>query len=141
MANRVFSSVRHLALGALCAGLFLLPLAPQAKATSWDQRTVMTFDAPVQVPGRILQPGTYVFELFDSNADRQRVEIFNQDETQLLATMVAVPIYRETPPSHTQVTFEERASDSPQAIRTWFYPGENYGHLFVYPNSSPAETR
>ena len=143
MANRVFSSVRHLALGALYAGLFLflLPLAPQAKATSWDQRTVMTFDAPVQVPGRILQPGTYVFELYNSNADRQRVEIFNQDETQLLGTMITVPNYRETPPTRTKVTFEERAAGGPPAIHTWFYPGENYGRFFVYPNSSPAETR
>jgi len=141
MANRVFSSVRHLALGALCAGLFLLPLVPSAKATSWDERTVITFNGPVEVPGRVLQQGTYVFRLFNSNADRQVVEIYNQDETQLLTTVTTVPGYLETPPSHTQVTFEERATDTPPAIHTWFYPGENYGHIFVYPTSSPTETR
>jgi hypothetical protein len=33
------------------------------------------------------------------------------------------------------VHFEERPSDSPEAIHSWFYPGDNYGQEFVYPRS------
>ena len=31
------------------------------------------------------------------------------------------------------ITFEERAANSPEAIKAWFYPGDNYGQEFVYP--------
>jgi hypothetical protein len=29
--------------------------------------------------------------------------------------------------------FSERPGDSPEALRAWFYPGDNYGQEFVYP--------
>lgn len=31
------------------------------------------------------------------------------------------------------ITFAEREPDAPEAVRAWFYPGESYGHDFVYP--------
>ena len=31
------------------------------------------------------------------------------------------------------VQFEERKSGSPEAIHSWFYPGENTGWQFIYP--------
>jgi hypothetical protein len=35
--------------------------------------------------------------------------------------------------------FEERPSDQPEALQAWFYPGENYGHEFVYPATRATE--
>src|SRR5262249_43225409 len=32
----------------------------------------------------------------------------------------------------------ERPAGTPEAIKAWFYPGENYGHDFVYPKQKPA---
>ncbi len=29
--------------------------------------------------------------------------------------------------------FSERPGDSPEALRAWFYPGDNFGQEFVYP--------
>ena len=29
--------------------------------------------------------------------------------------------------------FSERPDDSPEALRAWFYPGDNFGQEFVYP--------
>ena len=29
--------------------------------------------------------------------------------------------------------FRERPGDSPDALRAWFYPGDNFGQEFVYP--------
>jgi len=33
------------------------------------------------------------------------------------------------------IHFEERPSDQPEAIHSWFYPGDNFGLEFVYPKS------
>src|SRR5436190_15014618 len=40
------------------------------------------------------------------------------------------------PAEQTVITFEERPNGSPQAIKSWFYPGETTGEEFVYTSSS-----
>jgi hypothetical protein len=67
------------------------------------------------------------------------VQIFNKDETHIYATILAIPDYRMEPTGKTVINFEERASTAPQAVRAWFYPGDNYGYQFVYPNSRAME--
>ena len=53
----------------------------------------------------------------------------------MYATILALPDYRLKPTGKTVITFEERSSNSPQAIKAWFYPGDNYGQEFVYPKA------
>ena len=119
----------------LAAGLLVLAAVrpPVAKADQWNQKTVFTFNQPVEIPGRVLGAGTYVFKLLDSQSDRQIVQIFNKNETHLYSTVLAIPDYRLQPAGKPIITFEERAAGAPQAVKAWFYPGENYGHDFVYP--------
>jgi hypothetical protein len=37
------------------------------------------------------------------------------------------------------MTFKERASGQPEAIRAWFYPGNRWGQEFVYPKARAIE--
>jgi len=124
-----------LALLAVGAALF----APAARADDWDKLTVMTFNDPVEIPGKVLPAGTYVFKLLDSQTDRIIVQIFTEDQKQLVATILAKPDYRDEPTSETMVTFDERPSGSPEALHSWFYPGDNYGFEFVYKRSEQQE--
>src|SRR5579859_7274304 len=120
--------------------LTMLGLAiPAAKADEWNKKTVITFSGPVEIPGQVLSPGTYVFKLLDSQSDRDIVQIFNKDENHLYATILAIPDYRLKPPDKPVITFEERKAGSPEAIRAWFYPGDNYGQEFVYPKVKAME--
>ena len=119
---------------ALLTALSLSPL----RADETNKRTEVTFNAPVEIPGRVLAPGTYVFKLADDQADRTMVEIYNQDEDHLIATVQAIPGYRATPTGKTEIRFEERAPNAPQAVRSWFYPGETDGLEFVYPKLNPS---
>ncbi len=109
--------------------------APVAKGDEWDKQTVLTFSEPVEVPGKVLPAGTYVFRLADSQSDRNVVEVFTEDQKQLLATIMAIPAYRVEPTDKTVVAFDERPSGSPEALHKWFYPGDTYGFEFVYPKS------
>ena len=106
-------------------------LAPAAKADEWDKQTVLTFNEPVEIPGKVLPAGTYVLRLLDSQSDRNVVQVFTEDQKQLLATILAIPAYRVEPTGKTVVTFDERPSGSPEALHEWFYPGDNYGFEFV----------
>jgi hypothetical protein len=109
--------------------------APAAKADAWNQQTTVTFNEPVEVPGQVLTPGTYVFRVLESLSDRNIVEVLNKDETHLYGTFLAIPDYRLKTPGKTIINFEERTAGSPEAVRAWFYPGDNFGHEFVYPRT------
>jgi hypothetical protein len=123
----------------LAVSLFVLP---GALADDWNKKTVVTFSAPVEVPGvgaQVLPAGTYVFKLLDSLSDRHIVQIFNKDETQLLTTILAIPNYRLHSTDKTVITFKERAQGEPEAIRAWFYPGNQSGDEFVYSKAKALE--
>jgi hypothetical protein len=122
----------------VCAGL-LAAMLPQARADEWNQKTIFTFSGPVEIPGKVLSPGTYVFKLADSQSDRNIVQVFNENENHLYGTYLAIPDYRLQPTGKPVITFEERAAGAPPAVHAWFYPGDNYGHEFVYPKVKTAE--
>lgn len=105
------------------------------RADEWNQRTVVTFSQPVELPHIVLPAGTYVFKLLNSTSDRHIVQVFNKDETKILATILAIPNYRLTPTGETVMRFTERPAGTPEAMRAWFYPGDNFGQEFVYPKA------
>src|SRR5277367_2379301 len=111
----------------------LFGMVVRANADPWDQRTVFTFSAPVEVPGQVLPAGTYVFKLADSTSDRNIVQVFNKNEKHLYGTFLAIPDARLRPAGKPIFTFDETPAGSPEAVRAWFYPGQNFGHQFVYP--------
>jgi hypothetical protein len=123
----------------LTIGLGALALLPTAQADQRNQKTVLTFSEPVEIPGQILPAGTYVFKLADTHAHRHIVQIFDKEQTRVFGTFIAIPDYRLHPSDKTILRFEERAEGQPQAIKAWFYPGRNYGHEFVYPKNQAVE--
>ena len=103
-----------------------------AKADEWNKRTEFQFNEPVQIPGKVLVPGKYVFEL----ADRNTVQVFSEDSNgneSLVTTIQAIPAHVSKTPDKAIIQFEERSAGSPEAIHSWFYPGDNTGWGFVYP--------
>src|SRR5580692_12724689 len=125
----------------LCLALASVAFAPSAKADDWNRKTVITFSEPVEIPGvhlqgwGVLPAGTYVFKLLDSRSDRHIVQVFNADESIIYATILAIPNYRLKPTDKTVITFNEGIQGAPEAIRAWFYPGDNWGEEFVYPKA------
>ena len=123
-----------------CLSLAALTFSPSVKADGWNKKTVVTFSQPVEIPGGIVLPaGTYVIKLLDSASNRHIVQIFNQDENHIYATILAIPNWRLDVTDKTVMTFGERAFGDPQAIRSWFYPGDNFGQEFVYPKRRAVE--
>ena len=126
----------------LVLALVALALPSSMKGQTWNKRTKVTFSAPVEIPGvgaQVLPAGTYYFRLLDSTSDRHIVQIFNEREDHVFSTILAIPNYRLQATSRTVMTFRERAAGEPQAIRAWFYPGDNFGQEFVYPKLRAIE--
>jgi hypothetical protein len=117
----------------LAISMFGATVLSSARADTWDKKTVVTFNQAVEVPGKVLPAGTYTFQLLDSPSDRHIVQIFTADGSHIIATILAINNYRLEPTGDTVMKFSERPGDSPDALRAWFYPGDNFGQEFVYP--------
>jgi hypothetical protein len=116
-----------------------LSLTSSLKADQWNKKTVLTVTEAIQLPHTVLPPGTYVFKLADSLSDRHIVQIFNADETHIIATILAIPNYRLTPTGKSVFGFWETPAGQPKAMRAWFYPGDNFGQEFAYPKMKSIE--
>ena len=128
-----------LVVASFCVAALLVISSPAARADQWNQATKLTFSQSVEIPGKVLPAGTYWFTIMANNPSRNVVEVWNADRQELLDMILTVPDYRLHPASETVIKFEERPSSEPQALRAWFYPGDNYGHEFVYSESRATE--
>ena len=132
-------SVRQLCTIGFCLVLLCVLSVPSAVADEWNQATKLTFSEPIEIPGSVLPAGTYWFTLMNDDSDRNVVQIWGADRMHLLATVLAIPDYRLQPTGKTVIKFAERPHDQPEALRAWFYPGDNYGHEFVYPKAKAVQ--
>src|SRR3979490_382803 len=105
---------------------------PKVRADESDKKTIVTVNQSIQVPGKVLPAGTYVFKLLDSN-NRNLVAIYDADEMHLITTVQGISDVRTETPDKAILQLEERPSGQPQALKAWFYPGDNTGVEFVYP--------
>jgi hypothetical protein len=117
----------------ICLMLLGIFFVPKGRADLSDKRTIVTVKQSIQVPGKVLPAGAYVFRLLNSN-DPTRVSIFNADETQLVTTVQGISDSRTEPSDKTILQFEERPAGQPEALKAWFYPGDDSGVEFVYPD-------
>jgi hypothetical protein len=67
-----------------------------------------------------------------SSAGRNIVQIFDADRSKLYATVLTIPTERQTIAENTEVTLADPAGSQPKALLSWFYPGSNVGHEFLY---------
>lgn len=110
-----------------------LAMSTHVYGNEWNKKTILRLTEPMQIEGVLLQPGTYVFRLMDSAADRHIVRIMNEDETEVVATVVGMPHYQFEPPNETQLDYWESPAVTPPAVKNWHYPGEMLGLQFTQP--------
>jgi len=118
------------------AATTLLFCSDAARADQWNQELTLTFDNPVEIPGHVLEPGTYVFKLGTGNTsnDENIVRVYNKGENHLYGLFLTIPDHRLTRSTKPVLEFEKSAA-GPEALYAWFYPDDKTGHEFVYPKS------
>jgi len=94
-----------------------------------------TFSQPVSLPNLTLQPGRYLFQMLESNAQRTIIQVFTGDRAKLLGTYMTIEALRPSLPEKAELSFLETkgANVSAPAIGMYWYPGDVRGWEFVYP--------
>ena len=125
--------MRNFKLLVFCLGLFITALQSNAKAGVNHREEKLTFSQPVEIPGRVLEPGTYDFSYLDPVLMPGIVVIYDSQGNTLKEVMT-IPVYRNEVTDRTIVTFEKLAPNAPEAIKDWFFPGDDCGAEFIYPH-------
>jgi hypothetical protein len=115
-------------------GLFQEP-----SSTEWNKKSTFTAEKQVEFPGIVLEPGNYVLRLKEGGEKRSVVEIRNQNESQILATVLAVPDLQQRQDDTAELVYFKTADGHPQPVQSWFYPGDLTGLEFVYPKARARE--
>ena len=116
-----------------------LALGAQAEARIPEKLKVTT-NTPIETPGKVALPaGTYVFKRLDLPSGFDIVQIFNEDETQLLNTVIGIADYKEEPPEHAMISLYETEPGNPPALHALYFPGDRVGIEFAYPKDRAME--
>ena len=127
----------YIAIGLVIAFALFFELG--AHADESDEATIMSFSAPVQIPGQVLPAGTYLFELADHGSAPNVVQVFSSDRTVLYGTFLTIATERQDPTSDTTVTLAEPESGGTPVLVKWFYPGQDIGNEFLYSKQTEKE--
>jgi hypothetical protein len=134
-----FKSKLALALSGVALALLFF-MAPTVKGDEWNQKTIFTVSHPFAVPGKVLEPNTkYVMKILDLQSNRNVIQIFSEDQDELLTTFMAASAQRLDPADETTFEFIEVNEGYPKPIRTWYYPGRTIGKEFIYPKDQAME--
>jgi hypothetical protein len=110
----------------------LAMLTPKAEAQLLDESMTVTFSAPVEVPGRVLPAGTYVFAAVEPHVTR----VLSADGKVSYGIFLMAPEERQEPVEKGTIILGENTTDSPERVKALFYPGDSVGNEFIYPAPS-----
>ncbi len=120
-----------------CVGALLGAGVLLADEIAW--RTTVTLSEKTEVPGAVLEPGTYMIQVLDTKETRKVVQFQNEEGTKVFATVLAIPMYRVKPTDESRFVYFQRAEGRPQALKSWYYPAHNFGVEFVYPKAEAIQ--
>ena len=104
---------------------------PSLRASEADRLTKITIDQPIRIQNTSLTAGSYVIRLADL-VNQSTLQIFNADDSRLVATIVAMHAlqFQPDPAGKTRFAFYEGAGEQLPALHFWFYPGRTDGLEF-----------
>src|SRR5262245_25407531 len=98
--------VRRIRIIVLAWLLNLTSLPAHDASAQWFKKSVINLTDLSEVPGTVLEPGTYVLKAEEgSSTARAVIQLLNQDESQILTMFIAVPDHRQRPETDVVVTF------------------------------------
>ena len=118
---------------AVLAIVCLVALTPKAQAQLLNEKIRVTFSAPVEIPGRVLPAGTYVFMALEPG---HVTRIMSADERTVYGTFLTIPEDRLEPVEKPTIILGENPTGTPERVDAWFYPGDSTGSEFMYRESN-----
>lgn len=124
--------VKSIAAAGALATLALCAATVGAQQSNTQEVTYITFSEAVEMPGVFLEPGTYEFRLADTGG-RNVIQVLRKDRSEVMGQWTFVQSERERTTDETVVMFREAPEGTTPAVQYWYFPGEDIGKEFIYP--------
>ncbi len=120
-------------LGLFCAvGLLGSALHADTSAADPEKKAVVAIQSPMEIPGSVLQPGSYVFKQSGAQNGWTVVQIYNESESTLVTTVIAYQNPKLTSNGETVMTYSAPGSNG-QVLEAVTFPGDAAPDQFAYP--------
>ena len=117
---------------AMATFILLAGRLPVAEADANGKKITLEFKSATQIPGQVLQPGSYVFEAAGTRAGWNVVKIYNHDGSAMITTLLAY----ENPQLKTTgepILFYPRHAGIPYPVMEgWFFDGDSAAQQWAY---------
>jgi hypothetical protein len=124
--------------GLFLAGAFLLASSLNstvARADDSAKQATVTIQAPQQVPGSVLPRGTYIFKQTGAQSGWLIVQIYSNDGSALMTTVLAYPNPKLASNGQNFVTYPANGSGSIPAMEGIVFTGDATVEQFAYPRT------
>ena len=120
----------------LTATFLTMALPASAQDRNLSQRSYVTFNKAVQMPGLRLEAGTYLFQLAQTEG-RNVIQIFDRRQQHFFGQWFYLDTYRTIQQVNAAngkpvIVFRETPQGVAPAIRSFFYPTDLIGKEFIY---------
>lgn len=127
----------------LALGTFVALVAASAPAYAQSnlENSTFTVTEPVDVGSFTLQPGTYLIKVVLLESNRNLVQVTNEDQTKVFASVLATPhaiVPNEAAPT-TRFVYYAAAPGQRKALRTWYARETTNGQDIIYPKQRAIE--
>jgi hypothetical protein len=125
--------------GWFLAGAFLLASSLNgtvARADDAAKQATVTIQAPQQVPGSVLPRGTYIFKQTGAQSGWLIVQIYSNDGSALMTTVLAYPNPKLASNGQNFVTYPANGSGSIPAMEGIVFTGDSTVEQFAYPKTA-----
>ncbi len=120
----------------------VLFLSFAASAQTHNIRSTLALSDRVEIPGAVLEPGTYLVRVAEQQSDRNTIVFQSLDGTRTFATVLATPHPKARSIDETEFVYFPTPAGEPRVLRTWFPPNDRFaGQDFVYPADRMAALR
>jgi hypothetical protein len=110
-----------------------LTVSSPSDADTFRRTNYITFNKPVRLPGVVLTPGTYIFELPEPMDAWDVVRVSSRDRQHVYYSGFTYAVSRPAGLPHDRVvSFDEAPANAALPIRTWWPIGESTGRQFKY---------
>jgi len=125
--------VKKILTAAAAGALLLGVLAQPTKASAWSaHRELLTFNAPIALPGVVLAAGTYTFEIPSEGASHTVVRVSSQDGRHIYLTQFTREVKRPNRDDVPKILFGESAAGTARPVNVWYPNGSELGKQFLY---------
>lgn len=112
-------------------------LVPSARADQDNKEVRFKVNGPVEVPGRVLNPGRYDLRLMGNGSTV--AGLWNAKGNKFYGYFDTIPVTREHR-GHLRVELAGSGANAPKRLSQWFYPGDKTGNELIYSANKPVET-